>query len=403
MQGEETTELVAKLRRRGPLAAGVACALAAAVVLPLSSTAQPSAPKPVKVVAGTGILRWGDTYPTASGYDKYQYVLVSRHFARAAARLPGTSLVYMSGASVQRSWSTGVSYEEAERNGWLLKDARGNSLMTRFGAHLADVGNPGYQRQFVDDVSRFLAKSHADGIFLDDVAAHPHVLVGDDISTKYPTPDAWESAMVSFVSRVGPALEQRGYYVLANAVKFVPGDVRSDTGQLTQEFWSRIAPFVSGLCMEFWQQNSVDLRPRALGPAWTQQWPGWQNLMSAAQGGGADFFGIMYGSGADTRAMRYGRASFLLDWDGAGGAFIYSRNDGSDPYSPAWVRKVGKPLARKTQRAPGVFARQYEHALVILNAGDNPVSVRAAGTRWTIGGTDALFVHSVPRAKKKKH
>ena len=91
---------------------------------------------------GTGIIRWDNTYAEASGYERFAYVLVARHFARQAAHLPGTSLVYMNGTTIYSRWSTGVSYEEALASGWLLKHADGSYFTNkRFRGYVADVGD----------------------------------------------------------------------------------------------------------------------------------------------------------------------------------------------------------------------------------------------------------------------
>jgi hypothetical protein len=203
--------------------------------------------------------------------------------------------------------------------------------------------------------------------------------------------------MVDFVDYVGRDLKRRGYYVLVNAVKFVPQDARSDTGRFTREFWSRLAPSVSGLLMEFWLQNTVDLKTRGLGPEWFQQWPGWQALVSAAQRRGADFFGLMYGDGTNWRAMRFGRGSFMLDWNGKGGAFVFHVADGSDPFNTAWVRQLGSPVAPKVRRAQGVWQRRYERGVVVVNARSEAVTLRVGGVLRTVRAGDAVFISHARR------
>ena len=122
-------------------------------------------------VGGTGIVRFGDTYSSGSGYDRYSYVMVSAHEAGAAGALPTTSLVYMSGTSVQTSWSTGVTFDEAMANNWLLKDASGEYLRNvAFGAYVGDLGNPAYQQRFVDNVADLLSRNGNEGVFIDDRA-----------------------------------------------------------------------------------------------------------------------------------------------------------------------------------------------------------------------------------------
>jgi hypothetical protein len=86
---------------------------------------------------------------------------------------------------------------------------------------------------------------------------------------------------------------------------------------------------------------------RSTGGSWTQNWDGWQRLVGTAQAIGKDFVGITYGASGDTHAMTFGKASFLLDWKGGGGAFIYETVDGSDPANNAWTTSIGQPLAAK--------------------------------------------------------
>jgi len=347
----------------------------------------------VRPLAGTGIIRWGSTYRTAAGYERYAYVLVGMPDAQRAARLPGTSLVYMSGTSIPRRWSTGVSYHEALGNGWLLKDAGGSYVMNvKYGTYVGDVGDPAYQRRFVNNVTEFLQRTGLDGVFIDDVLGYPLGLTGGVYPAKYTTPESWENAMVSFVSTVGKTLKARGFYVLANAIKFVPGDPRSNTSENAAAFWRRIAPGVSGLMLEYWLQSPIDVTQlRAEGSRWYELWPSWQSLVSVAQRAGADFFGLMYGAGADLRAMRYVRGSFLLDWNGRGGAAIFTTTDRADPYHAAWVKQLGAAMKPKRLLAPGVWQRQYTRGVVVVNTRNEAVTVTVRGKAWTIGPTDALF------------
>jgi hypothetical protein len=186
---------------------------------------------------GIGIFWLGNSYQAASGYDRYEYVVVSRHVARDAARLPGTSLVYTSGTVVQKAWSTGVPFSTARDNGWLLKGADGAYVLGLNGSLVADVGNEDYQRAFAENVSTLLRKSRSDGVFIDNVVADVRIETDGVLPATYPTQRAWEAATLDFVDYVGRALKRRGYYVLVNAVKFVPGDARSDDGRLTRGFW----------------------------------------------------------------------------------------------------------------------------------------------------------------------
>jgi hypothetical protein len=374
--------------------------VARAATTPRAATAVvSSAPKPAKMLRGTGIVRWGELPSTPLGHERFSYVLVSRQAARFASRSPGRSLVYMSGTSVQQLWSTGVSYSQAVAGDWLLRDLTGAPLKnTQYGAFIADVGSRSYQQRFVDNVTKFVRSTGVDGIFLDDVVANPYLMTGGTYPAKYPSQGAWEDAIVSFVTNVGSALKANGVYVLANASKFVPGDAQSDTGEATRDFWQRLTPGVSGLMVEFWLQTAADTTQlRGVGARWFENWQGWQGLISFAQRAGVDFFGLGYGLSSNTRAMRFLRASFLLDWNGRGGALIYQTTDRADPYHPAWVKQPGAAVAGKSEPQPGVWLRRFTNAIVVVNASDEAVQLQVGGVRHVVPATDAVFVRPARR------
>jgi Hypothetical glycosyl hydrolase family 15 len=345
-----------------------------------------------RILKATGILRYGGRYAASSGYDRFQYVVVTREAAHSAARLPGVALVYTSGATLKRDWSTGVSYAEASANGWLLRDASGSIVRGAQATMVADVGNAGYQHAFVTDAQRLIRTTGVRGVFIDVVLADLRTATSGVVPAKYPTPEAWEAAMVSFVAHVGDALRANGYYVVVNAAKFVRGDPRSNDGTFAREFAAELAPHVSGVAVEYWLQAPSDLSLRGMGSTWRDHWDGWENLMQAVQGEGADFFGIMYGSSHDVQAMRFGRGTFLLDWDGKGGAFIFSLIDQSDPYEPAWVTQLGVPDGNKFPRAGGVWQRRYTHGIVLVNPTKQPSTVLVQGVPRTVAATDTMFL-----------
>jgi len=348
-----------------------------------------------KPLAGIGLFRLGSTYRTPEAYRRYAYLVVGRHNARSAARLPGRTLAYMSGADISIGFNTGVSYDRALARDWLARDEAGQ-LVARAGypgVFLADVGNAEYQREWLRNVLAFLRQTKVDGVYVDDVIADARTWsVGGVAPARYPTQLDWEAAMLSFVNAVGPELRRRGYYVLLSAHKFVPGDQASNDGTLEVGWWRSLAPAVSGLLTEYWMQSPVDpAQLRAVGPSWKESWAGWQRLVAVAQRAGADFFGFTYGPSTDLRALRYGRASFLLDWHGAGGAFVYETTDGAVPPSGAF-EDLGTPVRAKVRLAPGVWRRRYERGIVVVNATAAPVTARVAGVLREIGPVDALIV-----------
>lgn len=342
---------------------------------------------------GIGVIRLGDRFAQASGYGRYAYVIVDRSDVRHVRGDRGLTLAYMSGMDITH-FNTGVSMSAARAHGWLLKDSSGN-LIQHDGyddVYLANVGDPAYQQAWVKDVLAFLRSSGARGVFIDDVLADPRGwTVGQVFPAAYPDESAWANATVSFVKAVGPALKAHGYYVLLNANGRVRDTTSNDSWQYAT-WWRELAPYVSGFLDEYWQQNPNDLSQlRSTGTSWFEDWRGWERLVSIAQRAGVDFFGLTYGTRDDLQSMRYGKGSFMLDWNGKGGAFIFETEDG-DPYNSAWASDLGQPLRRKVEIQPGVWQRAFERGVVVVNATAAAVSVHLHGTTATIAPTDAFFL-----------
>jgi hypothetical protein len=342
------------------LAVGMAAALAVVGTVTAGSRGQ--------TVAGTGLLRTGSALSSGPGQRRAALLIVSTAQAAAAARAPGRSLVYFSGTDVNTRWSTGVPYAQARRNGWLLAGASGHLLVNRSYSDdfVADVGNPAYQRAWAQNVSRFLRAHGDDGVMIDDVLADLVPLTGQE-AAKYPTQRAWADAQLSFIRSVGPALRARGYYVLVSASGYIPGDPGDNTGATTAAWWRKLNPYVSGLMNEYYGETpDGSNRLRSSGESWTQNWAGWERLVQIAQAHGRDFVGLTYGQPDDTHTMTYGKASFLVDWDGHGGAFVYEPTNHGNPWNGAWTQNLGQPRGRR--HAVGVgWLRRYRGGIVLLN------------------------------------
>jgi hypothetical protein len=335
----------------------------------LQPRSQPSFPRSSRPVPGVAVLRQtADSWRTASGYRSYSALIVGLALARKAAREPGRSLVYFSGTDVNTRWNAGVPYTKARRRGWLLKDRAGNLLINRHypANYIGDVGNPAYQRAWLEGVSRILRNNRDDGIFIDDVLYDLEPLAGTE-AAKYPTQQQWAAATLSFVKAVGNALRSEGYYVALNASGYVRGDSNSNNGTNTVVWWKELGPHVNGLMNESYVEASDGAdQLRTTGTAWYQQWDAWQRLIGIAQSMDDDFFGLSYGSHGDARRMSYGKASFLLDWNGGGGAFLYQPSDEQDPWNGAWTRDIGRPAGAK-RRAGVAWLRRYSGGIALVN------------------------------------
>jgi hypothetical protein len=350
-----------------------------------------------RTVAGTGLLRTGAPLSRASGEARASLLIVSTAEASKAAREPGRSLVYFSGTDVSTRWNTGVPYSQAKRNGWLLRSASGSLLVNRSypSNYVGDVGNPRYQRAWIRNVSRFLRTHRDDGVLIDDVLADLVPLAGAEPAA-YPTQQAWAAAQLSFIRAVGSALRSHGYYVLASASGYVPGDPGDNTGATTASWWRKLDPYVSGLMQEYYGETpDGSNRLRSSGEAWTQNWAGWQRLVGIAQSRGRDFVGLTYGPPGDTRTMTYGRASFLLDWDGHGGAFVYESTTHGNPWNPAWTQDLGRPRGRKRAVGSG-WLRRYSGGVVLLNASASSSQRFSLPGRYAAPDGSVVEVATVP-------
>ncbi len=358
-----------------------------------TSTTTTPAPPPKGGTPGNGVLEYGGHLTNVANSDLYSMVIGSAWSADATsvvAKTAGRGLVYFNGAVVQTTWSTGVTYTAAAANGWLLQNSSGSYMTSPYGAYAADIGSAAYQKAWTTNVLNYLAaRPGIDGIFIDTVIMDPKASFGS-YPAAYPSTAAYSAAMVSFVQAVYTALHAKGYYVELNGGAYKSGDSTYSDGTSTVAWWKRLGPYADGLMDENYAEASTHAL-RAAGTAWYQQWDGWQRLIDVAQSMGDDFVGLEYNSGTDTNAMTYGKASFLLEWNGGGSAFIY-KNGSTDPTNGAWTTDIGSPTAPKVQVGVG-WKRGFTGGTVILNPSPSvSQTFTVDGTTYTLAPTTARIL-----------
>jgi hypothetical protein len=363
-------------------------------------------------VSGIAAVRLGTTARTGAQHlPRYAYVVLGRgdyRYARSVKRSsPMTKvLAYETGMDLvddclPATWlCPSITYQEAQahdtrhpRDPWILRDGAGRSLVNPNypHSHLANVGSVTFQRAWVRRVAAANARGGFDGVLVDNVLGLLVGWSGGRYPTLYPSDAAWEGAMIRFVRAVGPALKKRGLYVVISAFKGQSNDGSADVA-----FWRKLAPSVSGLMAEYWEQSPLDLRPYDANPStWTGQWVAWLRLADTAQRAGADFFPLQYASSSDVRTMTYGKASFLLVWDGAGGGYSFSPTSGADPWNPAWTTSIGKPVGRRYRVGTG-WRRNFTRGTVVVNPDPTHRQVFALRGRYT--RSDGAEVASVALA-----
>jgi Hypothetical glycosyl hydrolase family 15 len=338
------------------------------------------AKRPIRAI---GVLRLGSSAGIGVQHiHRYAYVILGKsedEYIRRIKRLsPKTKVLGYEAATelvddcVPASWvCPGITYHQAQvhdrqhpRDRWILVGPSGQSLINPHYPHhhLADVGSASYQRAWAAHAVHAVAKGGFDGVMIDSILGSVSGWTGGSYPTAYPTDAAWGLAMKRFIRMVGPVLKARGLYVLASAFRRGSNDGSDDVG-----WWKTVAPSVSGLMAEYWEQSPIDLKPFDSDPCcWTGHWNAWLRLAAAAQRSGAEFFPLQHGSSTDTRTMTYGKASFLLVWNGRGGAYIFDPRNRADPWNPAWTIFIGKPTGRRHRVGVG-WRRNFTRGTVLVN------------------------------------
>jgi hypothetical protein len=353
---------------------------------------------------GIGVVRFDFNLPPTPLTRRYSYVIVGPSEAERVKRFRGLALIYKSAMDLDvyctrsDTCPTGVNYREARRNGWVLKSASGTEVANGRD-RLADVGNRAFQKRWLRNVSRFLETHGAKGVFIDGAVANVDVWSHGIFPAKYPTNVDWENAMAQFISYVGPRLKKRGLYVLVSTLKYIAGDPSTDDGSLDIQWWRRIGRNVSGLCREWWQQN-----PNSPGDVytqspskWTGHWSGWLRLVTAAQAMRRDFFGIQWSDSSDLRLLRYGRASFLLAWNGRGGAYMLATSHQAGAGSIDWAVDVGHPRDRR-QRVGVGWKRKFSRGIVLLNPTETTFQQFNLGGAYQVIGAAPVTAVTLPPA-----
>ena len=368
-------------------------ALVLAAVLVTVAAGAPLRAKRDAVHRGIAVFRTGDSYRQGSGYGRYDFLVIGYGDVEAATRTGARVLVYKTSSEVKPSPNadrgaadSGVSYAQAAAHGWLLKDAAGKDVQVTGTDWLGDVGSREFQQAWLENVSRWLRRNHAAGVFMDNVVCTLSGLTGGHYPAKYPNPAAWADAQASFMAYVGPRMKAMGLYVAINAYCEGP-----DNGSANNAWWSRLAPSVSAESTEYFEQNPNNpAQPYYESPStsWLGNWNGKLNVLRVAQRRGRDAFAITAGTGGNTTLMTYARASYLLVWNGRGGAFIYAPTDGSDPWNAAWTAPIGRPL-RSMQRAGAAYFRRYSKGYVVVNPSLATVTAPLPAGLKTLTGSPA--------------
>jgi Hypothetical glycosyl hydrolase family 15 len=394
-----------------------------------------AATSPALAIPGIGAWRIGthdlDLPETTQQLGRYSVVVLSPWQSSwvplIKADSPGTKvLMYTNAVDVSRdcdlaseelSCQTGVTLYDVNANdsSWLLRDASGNPIVNAHYSYyyVGDIGSSTYRSKWISHVTNQAKTLGFDGVSIDGVLGQFSGETGGVVPAKYPSEAAWRSAMAGFVAAVGPALKAQGLYVGAEVYAWDDaGGADNNDGSYDVGWWQQVAPNLSALFCEYFEQNPNNWSQMYSNTHqnWTDNWDGWLKLVDAAQNAGADFWGLNYASGTsvDVRNMTYGKASFLLKWDGGpGGAYFWDYRDGTahDVWDPNWTMDIGTPSGAMYPVGSGAFRRDYSDGTVIVNPMQTTQSFNlgatyttptgASVTSVTLGPTSAAILHKV--------
>jgi hypothetical protein len=250
---------------------------------------------------------------------------------------------------------------------WFLTDASGNRLTAPAypGNYVMDVANPAYQQACLAHATALAKKYGFDGIFLDDVNAQLGWTIGSNASSPlYPTPAAWQSAVSSMVSYVGPGLHAQQLLSMANigGSAMYPGLWQKWNGPLDGAMEESFTDGGSGLGGEIW--------------AWSRK------LANAAWSEANGKYTMLHSWNTTETGNTYGLASMLLV---GGGHLMYSTSNHDYTSYEMWypeyttAQQLGAPTGPYTRLANGVYQRQFAGGLVVVNPTNKSVGSFSLG------------------------
>ena len=282
--------------------------------------------------------------------------------------------------------STELRIDQADE-AWFLHDADGERLFYCDYPEVAaaNVGHPGYQQAWREAVAERLLRDGFDGVMMDDVNTFPgHCLGSRGVPiAEYETDAAYGEAVVGFMLAVGPALQADGLAVAPNIAMNPWDDTMRDQAH-------RMLPGVTHWLREYWMR--WDDSENFTGDMWAST----LNTMVAAQAAGVGYLALTLGPGAEgvEAGQRYGRAAWLLAWDGVSDShwgYLDASRSG-DPYGPGWGDDLGRPTEPAAE-ADGGWRRSYERGVVVVHPeAGAPITVDLGGAYIDAGGTRVTAV-----------
>jgi hypothetical protein len=240
---------------------------------------------------------------------------------------------------------------------WFTTDPSGRRLQWTVwpGNWQMNVGSAGYQDQWAANLLAEMKAKGWDGVVIDDANVDERPQLGGQVMSQYPTQPSYQAATRSFLANVGPKLTKAGFLVIPN--------IQADPVLANAALWADWTQFTSGGTREYWMKWGAGTDGQYGDGGWTDL----MNVMETVEREGKIFMTTTTAPATDVRSMRWGRASFLIGWNGGPSAFSFDPNAPVDPWSADWTADVGVPAAAKQALAGGVYRRDYTQGTALVN------------------------------------
>lgn len=282
----------------------------------------------------------------------------------------------------------GVDYSEAleQHPQWLLRDRQGKPIQCFGFPYLwaMDVGNPGFQRAWANEVVAELKTQGWDGVFIDNV--DPTIRYYHDPAdvAGYPTDAAYSRAMTSALAYIAPRIHGAGKLVMANIGSW-------PNYRATGMRWLR---YLDGAMDE---RFTKFIPAPGRGYRSTQEWKTELAILRQTQREGKWFMGIAQSSDGDVQAERFGWATMLL---GSGGHATFALQDDAEYGIETWFSDyeapIGRALGPPSAGRSGVYRRSFSRGLVLVNPSSGAHTVRLGGRYSGDGLRAAATVRMAP-------
>ncbi len=283
----------------------------------------------------------------------------------------------------------GVSYAEAlaHHPEWLLRDRAGQPIQCAGFPYLwaMDIGNPGFQRAWADEVVNELKTQGWNGVFIDNV--NPTIRYYHDPAdvASYPNDATYSAAVTSALASIVPKIHAAGKLAMANIGSW-------PSYRSTAARWMH---YLDGAMDERFTKFTPAPGRGYRSP---DEWQTELSILQQTQREGKLFLGIAQSSDGDVQAERFGWATMLL---GSGGHATFALQDdanyGVETWFPDYNAPIGHALGAQTTVSSGVHRRSFSAGLVLVNPTLDPHTVRLGG-RYSGDG-----LHSVRAATLAPH